>query len=48
MERKIFEGEMLIKTQPTTFLQMVFEISRIFYVIVRSIKDPDYIFCKNS
>ena len=38
---KIFEGEMLIKTLPTTFLQLFLKIILYFKVIVKSIIDPD-------
>ena len=38
---KIFEGEMLNKTIPTTLLQIFRKIIPIFKVIVECVKDPD-------
>ena len=38
---KIFEGKMLIRTLPTTFLQIFCEENLDFQVIVKSNMDPD-------
>ena len=46
--RKIFDGEVLIRTKPTTLLQIFCKIILYFKVIVKIIKDPDDNFCRNG
>ena len=48
MIQKIFEGEMLIRTQPTTLLQIFFESMFDSKVIIKNIKDPDDTFYLSS
>ena len=48
MKRKIFDGDMLIRTLTTTLLQIFLKINLNFQVIVKSIKDPDDNFKMNS
>ena len=45
---KIFEGEMLIRTLPTTFLQIFSKIILNSKVSVKSILDPDDNFWRNA
>ena len=46
--RKIFEGAMLIRTLPTSLLQIFCEAILNFQVIVKSVKDPCDNFKSNS
>ena len=46
--QKIFEEEMLIRTQPTTLLQMFQEFLITFKLISKSFIDPDNIFGMNG
>ena len=39
--RKILEGEMLIRTLPTTLLQKCYEVNFNLKVIIKSVSDPD-------
>ena len=48
MDGKIFEGEMLNRTQTTTLLEIFCKIILNFQNIVKSIKDPDDNFKKSS